>query len=100
MPEVLVIGQLHKDGLNVLRSRNDVRINQIFDPEEAATRAAAATAHAILVRTSRLSGSTINAAGNLKVVSRHGVGYDNIDLAALTTRRIPLTVVGDVNAVA
>jgi D-3-phosphoglycerate dehydrogenase / 2-oxoglutarate reductase len=32
------------------------------------------------------------------VVSRRGVGYDNIDLAALRRRKIPLTIVGSANA--
>src|SRR5262249_19782252 len=56
-------------------------------------------AHAFLVRTNRITAAVIDAAPNLKVVSRHGVGYDNVDVAALDRRGIPLTVVGDVNAV-
>src|SRR5215468_4747470 len=55
-------------------------------------------ADAILVRTTRLSGAAIDAAPKLKIVSRHGVGYDNVDMAALERRRIPLTLVGNVNA--
>jgi Phosphoglycerate dehydrogenase and related dehydrogenases len=46
-----------------------------------------------------LPGEAIAAATHLKIVSRHGVGYDNVDLPALNARRIPLTVVGSVNAV-
>jgi D-3-phosphoglycerate dehydrogenase / 2-oxoglutarate reductase len=34
----------------------------------------------------------------LKIVSRHGVGYDSVDVPALNKRRIPLCVVGDVNS--
>ncbi len=34
----------------------------------------------------------------LRIVSRHGVGYDAIDVAALNARKIPLTIVGDVNS--
>src|SRR5262249_56279677 len=55
-------------------------------------------ADAILVRTTKLSGAAIDAAPKLKIVSRHGVGYDNVDMAALDRRRIPLTLVGNVNA--
>jgi len=33
------------------------------------------------------------------VVSRFGVGYDNVDVAALTAQGIPLTTVGDANAI-
>ena len=38
-------------------------------------------------------------ADHLKVVSRYGVGFDNIDVGALTRRGIPLAVVGQDNAV-
>ena len=55
-------------------------------------------ADAILVGTTRITETIIDAARVLKVVSRRGVGYDNIDLAALRRRRIPLATVGSVNA--
>ena len=35
----------------------------------------------------------------MQIVSRHGVGYDAIDILALTKRGIPLTVVGIANSV-
>ena len=40
----------------------------------------------------------IEQTNNLKIVSRHGVGFDSIDLKALRKKNIPLTVVGDVNS--
>jgi D-3-phosphoglycerate dehydrogenase len=41
--------------------------------------------------------NVIAKAGRLKIVSRHGVGYDAVDVEALNRRGIPLAVVGDVN---
>lgn len=38
-------------------------------------------------------------ADKMQIVSRHGVGYDAIDIPALTKRSIPLTVVGIANSV-
>lgn len=38
-------------------------------------------------------------ADKMQIVSRHGVGYDAIDIPALTKRGIPLTVVGIANSV-
>lgn len=38
-------------------------------------------------------------ADKMQIVSRHGVGYDAIDVPALTKRGIPLTVVGIANSV-
>lgn len=37
-------------------------------------------------------------AGGLKVVARIGVGYDTVDVAALSSHRIPLMVVGTANS--
>jgi D-3-phosphoglycerate dehydrogenase len=47
-----------------------------------------------------LPAHVLDQAERLKVVSRHGVGYDNIDVAALTRRRIPLAIAADANATA
>ena len=57
-------------------------------------------ADALLIRTQPLTAVEIAAAPRLKIVSRHGVGYDAVDVAALEARNIPLTIVGDVNALA
>jgi len=38
-------------------------------------------------------------ARNLKIISRHGVGYDNVPVAFCTERNVPVTIIGDVNAV-
>jgi D-3-phosphoglycerate dehydrogenase len=55
-------------------------------------------ADGLVIRTQPLSAATIADAARLKIVSRHGVGYDSVDVAALNKRRIPLCVVGDVNS--
>ncbi len=39
----------------------------------------------------------LEAAGNLKIIQRMGVGYDNVDLAAAARRGIPVCNLGDVN---
>jgi D-3-phosphoglycerate dehydrogenase / 2-oxoglutarate reductase len=99
MPRVVIVGKVHDSGLDLLRGRPDLTLEQIEDATEPAVTAAARGADAILMRTSRLSAAAIDGAPHLKIVSRHGVGYDNVDLAALNARRIPLAVVGSVNAV-
>jgi D-3-phosphoglycerate dehydrogenase / 2-oxoglutarate reductase len=52
-----------------------------------------------VIRTQPLSAPTVARAGRLKVVSRHGVGYDSVDVAALDARGIALTILGDVNSI-
>ena len=99
MARVLVIEPIHQSGLDILKRRPGIVVEQLGQTNEATISAGAREADAILIRTSPLSAAAIEGARRLKVVSRHGVGYDNIDLPALNARRIPLTVVGAVNAV-
>lgn len=98
MPHVLVAGKIHSAGLELLRAANGVT----FDLVEAVTLEAYASrvpkADAILIRTQPLHEAVIASAPKLQVVSRHGVGYDAVDVVALTARNIPLAIVGDVNS--
>jgi D-3-phosphoglycerate dehydrogenase len=48
-------------------------------------------AEAILVRTTPITQEIIDAGPKLKVISRHGVGIDNVDVAAATKRGIYVT---------
>ena len=47
---------------------------------------------AVISRTLPLGGAAIRACPTLKVISRHGVGYNNVDLEAATERRIPVLI--------
>ena len=52
----------------------------------------------MVLRTQPMTAEVIAAAPRLKIVSRHGVGYDAVDVKALNARGIPLCIVGDVNS--
>lgn len=95
---VLVAGKVHEAGIDLLRDRADV----VLDLVEAVTAEAyhpfLPSADAILIRTQPLSAKDVELALRLKIVSRHGVGYDAVDVEALNARKIPLTIVGDVNS--
>jgi D-3-phosphoglycerate dehydrogenase len=43
---------------------------------------------AVIVRSDIIDAETLDAAGNLRIVVRAGAGYDNIDLAAATARKV------------
>jgi D-3-phosphoglycerate dehydrogenase len=53
---------------------------------------------AILSRTGTLSREVIEAAPRLKIISRHGVGCDNIDVPACTEHGVIITTAGDANS--
>jgi D-3-phosphoglycerate dehydrogenase len=98
MPHVLVAGRIHDAGLALLRATPGLTFNLV---EEVSTESYAPfveRADAVLIRTQPMPASVISAAPRLKIVSRHGVGYDAVDIAALNERGIPLAVVGDVNS--
>ncbi len=98
MPHVLVAGKIHADGLALLQAAQGVTIDYVPDAANAAYLPFLPNADALLLRTQPLTASHIATAANLKIVSRHGVGYDAVDVAALTARNIPLAIVGDVNS--
>ena len=99
MPKVLIIQPFHEDGMKLFEARPDVAYEVVDGAlEELAEKIA--DADGVTIRTSPLPAEVLDRAARLKVVSRHGVGYDNIDVDALTRRRIPLAIAADANATA
>jgi D-3-phosphoglycerate dehydrogenase / 2-oxoglutarate reductase len=99
MPKVLITDGIQPAGLDVLAQRSDIVVESCRDrtsDQELINRVV--NADAILVGVTPITQKIIDAAQVLKVVSRRGVGYDNIDLAALRQRKIPLTIVGAANS--
>jgi D-3-phosphoglycerate dehydrogenase len=96
---VTIVGQVREEGLALLRARPDIELEILDEPDAAGLRVAVARSSAILVRTAAITEEVIAAAPHLRVVSRHGVGYDNVDVAALTARGIPLVVAASANMV-
>ena len=52
------------------------------------------------MRVSKLNESILKHCPNLKVISRHGVGYDNVDLSYIKKKNISLLITATANAVA
>jgi D-3-phosphoglycerate dehydrogenase / 2-oxoglutarate reductase len=98
MPHVLVAGKIHDAGLAVLKAAGDVTFELVQDVTMEAYAPHLPSADALLLRTQPLKANLLATALRLKIVSRHGVGYDSVDVAALSARKIPLTIVGDVNS--
>lgn len=98
MPQVLVAGELHPVGRAVLDGAPNMSVRYIDEISEESYAPFIAEADALLIRTQPLSAETVAKADRLRIVSRHGVGYDAVDVAALTARGIPLAVCGDVNS--
>ncbi|HEX6141652.1 MAG TPA: hydroxyacid dehydrogenase [Geminicoccaceae bacterium] len=98
--KVLVIQPFHEEGMRILEARDDVRLEVIDTTDEAAITAAIRDADAVTLRVAKLPARVIEQAERLKVVSRHGVGYDNVDVLACSRRGIVVTITAAANAVA
>ncbi|UXM94417.1 hydroxyacid dehydrogenase [Bartonella sp. HY329] len=98
MKNVLVAGSIHPDGLALLQEATGLNIQYVTEVSTQSMLPFIEDAHALLIRTQALPASYIDKAKNLEIVSRHGVGYDAVDIDALNKRNIPLTIVGDVNS--
>jgi len=84
---VVLAGPTHQDGRAQLEHEVDVILCE-EETEEAFVKIAA-SAHGILFRTKpRCTDSLMAACPNLKVIGRHGVGLDTVDIPAATRRGI------------
>ncbi len=99
MPHVLVAGKLHPSGLALLERAEGVTFTHVEEISEASYQPFLDQADAVVIRTQPMGAASIARAPRLQIVSRHGVGYDAVDVAALNARKIPLCIVGDVNSV-
>jgi D-3-phosphoglycerate dehydrogenase len=98
MPLVLVSGRIHEDGLKLLRSRPGLLVEELPDERPETFLARMPAADALLLRTAPLPREALVNCPRLKIVSRHGVGYDNVPVDALTALGVPVAIVGGVHA--
>jgi len=99
MPHVVCLRPLHPEALEQLRAQPGVTLEVLEEVTPATLAAALPKAEAITVRATRIDRAVLDMAPNLRIVARHGVGYDAVDVPALTERGIVLTVTPDANAV-
>lgn len=96
---VLMTERIHPAGHALLEARNDIDVVIAEDTGAETLARLARGVHGIAVRTARLPAEVLAAANELEVVSRHGVGCDNVDVAHLTGRGIPICIAAGANAI-
>ena len=102
MPEkkkILVIQNIHQEGINLLKGNSSYEF-EIFDEINEDLKQKIVNCDAISIRTAKLPNEIISSAKKLQVISRHGVGYDNIDLKSTKEIGATLTITATANAVA
>ncbi len=97
--KILVIQNIHQKGIDLLESYSNYEF-EIFDEINEDLKRKIVDCDAISIRTAKLSDEIIKTAKKLKVISRHGVGYDNIGLKSAKEIGATLTITSTANAVA
>ncbi len=94
---VVVSEYIDPAGLEILRAGSDVLY--FPDVRGASLNQVIADADGLGVRVARVTAELMDAAPHLKVIAKHGVGYDNIDVAAATQRGIVVVTTPKANSV-
>jgi len=95
---VIVIQPIHAEGMKILHAREDLEVIVPDNPDPSTWSNFLPGTEALCVRLSKIPRSLIEAAPDLKIISRHGVGCDNIDVEAATDNGVVVATVGLANA--
>ena len=96
--KVAVLGKVDQKGLSFLRE-NEFKVIEIENFEIQNLKEQLKDVDGILLRTTKLDKEILQYCDNLKIISRHGVGYDNVDLDFLNENKIALGITSTSNAV-
>ena len=93
---LLADDSIRPDGIKMLEEVASLTRLPMWPPEEELVNAAR-DVDAILSRSATISRPVIAASPKLKIVSRHGVGVDYVDIQACTEHGVLVTITGDAN---
>ena len=100
MKNILIIQPIDKSGIEILENHPDYNFEIIDGTDLEEIKKKIIECDGISIRTAKLPAEVIKGAKNLKIISRHGVGYDNIDLEATKKKNITISITATANAVA
>ena len=97
--KILVIQKVHDKGMELINNHPDFDVEVTDDVSVENLKTKIKDCDGASIRIAKLPGEVINEAKNLKIISRHGVGYDNIDLKTAKERDIKIAITANANAV-
>jgi D-3-phosphoglycerate dehydrogenase len=98
MPHIVVADPIHPDGIERLLKAPGVTLDHPGTASNEPLAERLREADGLIVRGTRVDEALLANAGRLRVVCRHGVGYDLVDVPALTRRGIALMITPEANA--
>jgi D-3-phosphoglycerate dehydrogenase len=100
--KIFVTESMSEQGRALLRRRDDIELvefpNMISAGDFEAMLKEQAPVHGVALGATRFGEPELEASKDMKVVTRIGVGYDAVDVPALSRRKIPLMVAGTANS--
>jgi D-3-phosphoglycerate dehydrogenase len=99
MPHVICPQTIHPDAQALITGTPGFTLEILPDRRPGTLAARLPDADALILRTIRVDRAFLANCPKLRILARHGVGYDIIDVPALTERGIPLTITPEANAV-
>jgi D-3-phosphoglycerate dehydrogenase len=100
--KIFVTESMSQQGRALLRERDDIELvefpNMISARDFEVMLKEQAPVHGVALGATRFGEPELEASGDMKVVTRIGVGFDAVDVPALSRRKIPLMVAGTANS--
>jgi D-3-phosphoglycerate dehydrogenase len=100
--KIFITESMSQPGRALLRERDDIDIvefpNMISAKDFEALLGEHAPVHGVALGATRFGEPELEASRDMQVVTRIGVGYDAVDVPALSRRKIPLMVAGAANS--
>src|SRR5437899_362849 len=100
--KILVTESMSQQGRALLHARDDIELvefpNMISAKDFEAMLKEQAPVHGVALGATRFGEPELEASKDMKMVTRIGVGFDSVDVPALSRRKIPLMVSGAANS--
>ena len=98
MAKVILVEPIHESGQKILRAAGLEPVVSPSTDTQTLVMQMDDDVFGIIVRTSKLEGSVLAAGKGLKIIGRHGIGYNNIDLATAEQQNVLICNVPDANS--
>ncbi len=94
MQKIAIVDKMHEDGINLLKNNPKFECEIIEDLSKSNLISKLPNFDGITLRRGKIDAEILEKCKKLKVISRHGVGYDNVDINFLKEKKISLLVTG------
>ena len=98
--KILVVQNIHDAGIQLLKENPNYEFEIIEDADPEVIKKKITECDGLSIRTAKLLDEIIILGKKLKIISRHGVGYDNIGLNSSKKNNITIAITATANAVA